>query len=387
MTPSEHQTRRENMILGALVADAAAMGLHWIYDQDHIKKIAPDTPEFTPPLAQNYEGVMAFFAHPNRANGAQSQYGEQALVMLRTLAAQERFIAADFAEAFRAHFGYGGAYVGYIDHATRDTLDNFRRFEDTAADAAAALGPQLEPRLRQSLAAAALPLIARLDGDPLTQAYQARVEADHEDADIRAFATELLGILRALPRATGAVDVQLPAIAKLPPLVALLADAEEEAFDQAVAAAVQTTSDHPIAADYGLISARMIRAAITDTTTDAVASAAQSAAQGDAAALVTKALSLADTGNAQVTAEFGMACDLPYGVPSALHNITTAPDFTTAIRRNIYAGGDTCGRAMLVGAVAGAIYGVGGPQGIPQDWIDRLTAKEEVTALMKSVFA
>ena len=387
MTPSNHQTRRENMILGALVADAAAMGLHWIYDQDHIKKIAPGAPEFTAPEAQNYEGVMAFFAHSTRANGAQSQYGEQALVMLRMLAAQGGFTAADFAEAFRAHFGYGGAYVGYIDHATRDTLDNFRRFEDAAADAAAALGPQVEPRLRKSLVATALPLIARMDGDALTQAYQTRVKADHADADIQDFATELLGILRALPRATGAVDLQLPAIAKLPPLVAFLADAEEKAFDRAVGAAVQTTSDHPIAADYGLISARMMRSAITDATIDAVASAAQSAAHGDAAVLISKALDMADTDTAQVTAEFGMACDLPYGVPSALHNIMTAPDFTSAVRRNIYAGGDTCGRAMLVGAIAGAIHGVGGAQGIPQDWIDQLAAKEEVTALTKSLLA
>jgi len=224
-----------------------------------------------------------------------------------------------------------------------------------------------------------------MDGDALTQAYQAQVQADHKDADIRAFAAELLAKLRALPRATGAVDLQLPAIAKLPPLVAFLADADEEAFDQAVAAAVQTTSDHPIAADYGLISARMMRAALKDATTDAVASASQSAAQGDAAALITKALGMADTENAQVTAEFGMACDLPYGVPSALHNLTTAPDFTTAVRRNIYAGGDNCGRAMLVGAIAGAIHGVGGTRGIPQDWIDQLAAKEEVTTLTQSL--
>jgi len=35
------QTRAKNMIWGALVADAAAMGLHWIYDQPHIRKIEP----------------------------------------------------------------------------------------------------------------------------------------------------------------------------------------------------------------------------------------------------------------------------------------------------------------------------------------------------------
>ena len=38
-------TRARNLVLGALVADAAAMGLHWLYDQDRIAAVAPKTPE------------------------------------------------------------------------------------------------------------------------------------------------------------------------------------------------------------------------------------------------------------------------------------------------------------------------------------------------------
>lgn len=132
MNAMDHD-RCKSMILGALVADAAAMGLHWIYDQEHIRAIALDAPEFVPPDQQNYDGVVAFFAHPNRASGEFSQYGEQAMVMLRTLAASAgQYDSAEFADHFRQHFGYGGAYVGYIDHATRDTLDNWTRFEDAA---------------------------------------------------------------------------------------------------------------------------------------------------------------------------------------------------------------------------------------------------------------
>ena len=33
------------MLWGALVADAAAMGLHWLYDQDRIAEAAGDAPE------------------------------------------------------------------------------------------------------------------------------------------------------------------------------------------------------------------------------------------------------------------------------------------------------------------------------------------------------
>lgn len=60
-----------------------------------------------------------------------------------------------------------------------------------------------------------------------------------------------------------------------------------------------------------------------------------------------------------------------------LHNILTAPSFTEAVRRNTYAGGDTCGRAILVGAVMGALHGVGGENGIPKAWAGHLIADLE----------
>ena len=41
MTSSNNKTRnRHNALTGALVADAATMGLHWMYDQGQIGKIA-----------------------------------------------------------------------------------------------------------------------------------------------------------------------------------------------------------------------------------------------------------------------------------------------------------------------------------------------------------
>tara|TARA_B110000908_G_scaffold127531_1_gene149655 strand:- start:584 stop:991 length:408 start_codon:yes stop_codon:yes gene_type:complete len=113
------QSRARNLVLGALVADAATMGLHWLYDQDRIREVAPEAPEFVGPNPTHFDGVPAFFAHAGRTSGAQSQYGEQALVMARALAANAgNYDRTVYADHFRAHFGYGGKYVGYIDHAT-----------------------------------------------------------------------------------------------------------------------------------------------------------------------------------------------------------------------------------------------------------------------------
>ncbi len=387
MTTISHD-RCKNMILGALVADAAAMGLHWIYDQDHIRSIAPDAPEFTPPNPKNYDGVLAFFAHPNRASGAFSQYGEQAMVMLRTLAASAgQYSRAEFADQFRQHFGYGGAYVGYIDHATRDTLNNMTRFEDAAFACAHSLPFEGDPKLPKSLATKALPLIARHSGDALADAFLDAVASDNQA--VTAYANELITELSKLTPPTGAHDLQLPAIAKLPPLVALLAAQENmdsTQFNEAVSSAIRVTSDHPTAAAYGTVCAQMMLGALTHGTITGAIEAGQTAATPEASALLEEAIAMAQQDNTAATKHFGMACDLPFGVPSATHNIVTATSFSDAVKRNIYGGGDSCGRATLVGAVMGAVHGVGGEQGIPQDWIDRLEQKAALEHLLGKLF-
>ena len=59
---------KKNTLLGAYVADAAALGLHWIYDTDRIAALAVDGRplEFRDPDPKAYEGVKSYFAHTNR---------------------------------------------------------------------------------------------------------------------------------------------------------------------------------------------------------------------------------------------------------------------------------------------------------------------------------
>lgn len=308
------ENRSKNMVLGALVADAATMGLHWIYDQDHIRKRVTDAPEFTAPKAENYDGVPAYFAHPDRTVGQQSQYGEQLIVMQRALAQNGgAFDLPTYIAAFRAHFGYGGTYVGYIDHATRGSLDNYGKADD----------------------------------DKLTETR-------------------------------GAVDVQMPAIAKLPGLIPALwaHKISGDAFDSTVDDAIRATSDHAEARAYGRICAHMMAAALYADDITAIIEAGRTVAEGEPRARMDQALAMTDQDTNAATKHFGLACDLSYGVPSVTHNMATTPSFREAVRNNIYAGGDNCGRAMLLGAVMGALHGVGGENGIPQDWIDTLTVKD-----------
>lgn len=289
------------LTLGALVADAAAMGLHWIYDQQHIMMVAPHEPEFRQPSLAHYDNVKGYYAHPTRRSGDQSQYGEQVLVMHRSLK-DGVYDHAAYAKAFHGHFGYGGAYVGYIDRATRQSLNNAIGVED-------------------------------------------------------------------LTQAKGSNDDQLPAIAKLPPLVAAMLDAEDEAFFAAVDTAVAVTNENELSQEYGRISAAMMRAAGRGETPEEIIAAGRAQAGPDAAALIDEAVAMKDQSSNSVAAHFGMACYLKSAIPFVVHNILLSQSYAEAVRRNIYAGGDTCGRAVLLGAIMGGMFGEGGEHGIPELWV------------------
>ncbi len=59
-----------SMLVGSLVADAASLGVHWLYDPERIADIASrqgGRSAFTPIDAKNFEGVRGYFAvitHP-----------------------------------------------------------------------------------------------------------------------------------------------------------------------------------------------------------------------------------------------------------------------------------------------------------------------------------
>ncbi len=291
---------RRNLVMGALVADAASLGLHWLYDQDRIVGLGGDTPEFCATEAGDYEGVPSYFAHPLKQPGDLTQYGEQLLVLLRVLAdTNGTYDQKAYNTAFAGHFGYGGTYVGYIDHAIRGTLNNLAGTEMDA--------PQ------------------------------------------------------------GTTDVQLPAISKLPALVA--AGLESHAPD-----AVRSTNISEAADLYGAVATAMLVAARDGGSAQEIADAALATADPSIRPRLDLACTSPTRSTPDFTAELGLACDLEMGVPSVLHTLLTARSYKHAIRANILAGGDSCGRAILLGALTGVLYGV------PEDWSARVNAMPSANA-------
>jgi len=66
-------TQRDNALIGALIADASTIGLHWIYDQEQIAKIEQTGDIlFRQPDANNYKNVKSYFAHGAKHLGESS---------------------------------------------------------------------------------------------------------------------------------------------------------------------------------------------------------------------------------------------------------------------------------------------------------------------------
>ena len=103
------------MVLAAFAADALALGAHWIYDTDQISATFKRVETFQKPGANSY--------HPTKTAGKFTHYGDQMLVLLESIAACHGFDLKHFAAQWQKHYQ---SDPGYIDHATRSTLDNFK---------------------------------------------------------------------------------------------------------------------------------------------------------------------------------------------------------------------------------------------------------------------
>lgn len=143
----DKKDRIAGMVYGSLIADALALGAHWVYDQDELEKTFGVVKDFRKPLADSY--------HAGKSAGEQTHYGDQTLVLLDSLSAKPEYDPADFFKKWRQSWeGYGD----YFDHATKETLANLEKGapSESAGSASEELGG----------AARIAPLLAALNGQP-----------------------------------------------------------------------------------------------------------------------------------------------------------------------------------------------------------------------------
>ena len=279
----------QDAYVGALVADAATMGLHWMYDQEQIKKIsATGDVLFRQPDATVYEGQKAYFAHAAKKVGEQSQYGESLRLVHRLMLSEGSYSVAVHQQCFFQTFGPCGSYHGFADRPTKA-------------------------------------LVARMisDGD-------------------------------ALPSASGSDDDQLPALCSIPALFSNGAQSDE------VAAAVSVTATH----EQAITGAQVLFDCLTRLQSGAnLPDALEQSillADTELANLMAESMALTTYDPLGTAEHFGQACHMVQGLPLAWHLLLNADDFESVLRDNVRCGGDSCGRAMAVGSIAGLAFG--GPE-------------------------
>jgi len=110
---------RFDALAGALVADAAALGLHWMYDQEQIKVVSQSGDVlFRQPDATVFKDKRGHFAHASRRSGELSHYGESARIVGQ-LADDGIYDTTQHRQQFFAAFGPCGHFSGYADKPTK----------------------------------------------------------------------------------------------------------------------------------------------------------------------------------------------------------------------------------------------------------------------------
>lgn len=122
----------EAMVLASFLADSLALGVHWIYDTEQIERQVGHISDLLPPHEGGY--------HPTKKRGELTHYGDQSLHLLHHLVRhQGLFSLAGYATDWKI---FMGDYQGYMDRATRATLQNLEdgRSPDSSGSPSTDLG-------------------------------------------------------------------------------------------------------------------------------------------------------------------------------------------------------------------------------------------------------
>ena len=316
---SDLDDRIRGAIWGQLVGDAFCLGTHWIYDLDELRRTHPGG-------VRGFEAPAPGHYHEGKRPGDQTHYGEGALLMLESVAERGKVEVHDFGARFVRYFG-APDHRGYLDHATKETLANAGAHPGEGFD------------------------------------YQ-----------------------------QGADDDQLATVSRLAPVVAAacLRGEDETTLLETVGHVTRVTQNNARAVAYaradalilaGLLTGHDLHEALTQAEQTVAASGWEHAEevrqQFRAAADATL------QGVVEATQAFGQSCPLPHSFPASVHcAVKHSVSFNDAMIANAEAGGDSAGRAAMIGAWLGARHGL---RGFPAAWRERLSAHDRIATLTEKL--
>lgn len=312
------EERIRGAIWGQFLGDAFCLASHWIYNLAELERRFPGGP-------QGFETQVAGPYHFEKKSGDLTHYGDGALLQLQSLAKQGTFDAVDFGSSF-VEMIESTEYLGYRDHAAKGTVANARIFR--TAHPGESYRYQDGSDDDQPATVSRLAPLAALhfrDSDYLDIVEQATRVCQNNDRAI-AYARAHALVLQGLFSGSGLEEAFQTA-------AGLMADKGEEGAE--VAARIRDAT-----------AARHLE--------------------------VTEA-----------TLKFGQSCPLVSSFPSAVQcALRHSADFSAALRATAAAGGDSAGRAAMIGAWLGGSLGL---SALPQDWLQRLNARDLIADCVESI--
>jgi ADP-ribosylglycohydrolase len=172
------------LLYGSFIADALALGAHWIYDQEELRRDFGRVTHFLDPREDSY--------HPSKKRGQQTHYGDQALTLMESIKLRGRFDVSGFAQDWSRMWD---GYSDYFDQATKQTLKHLNA--GTPAKEAASKSNELGGAARIA------PLLALMSGDSVecavaaARAQTALTHGSHIAGDAAEFLTRIVFALLA----------------------------------------------------------------------------------------------------------------------------------------------------------------------------------------------
>ena len=373
-----------------MAADAATMPLHWIYDQSVIaEKLAGGaSPAFFDPPS------CPFYKHPA---GVFSPYGDESLPLMRSMASNEgNFDKNNVAESFHRFFSTHGekgdkGYEAYLNHVPKEFVKNRDAGKDWNDCA-------VEDSQAQGISKMHI-IAARYAGQPELMTKVDECVRILQVSEVSLAASRLLA--RILERSILTGDSPAAAMQAVATSGAL-GGVEQNMIDFILSddrlnewmAMGKILAAQPKSADdayqgmrvQGLLLSQTITlgsltAALKATYPDKDAPMIAIIAQGMSTAGATPAGACAS--HNEVMAALGLSCSLPAALLNPLYLSRKCATYEEAVHANVIAGGDSCSRAICVGA----LYGAAGGSDMPSTWEAKMDPKlvEEVKAMTLTI--
>lgn len=104
-------------LYGALVANAASLGYHWVYNSEYLAQLSKKKSLLF--QAQNQmefdDGKPSYFAYPNQKVGDVTTQGSFMIWLYQAMKDHKEFSVNDYENLIYNHIKPGGDYIGYIE--------------------------------------------------------------------------------------------------------------------------------------------------------------------------------------------------------------------------------------------------------------------------------